>query len=124
MVSSSSTSPDRLLAAAAGVFALPQACSARVRSLRSRLPAAGRTSRLVAVHQCLLHTFEQSRLVERLAQKIDGAGVQRAISHPLVRKGGNENGGDGMAGGYQMVLQFDAAHAGHLHICNEAGGFA
>src|SRR5262245_59333699 len=98
-------------------------------SSKSLAPAAGLLaatpiSRIWAPYQRLLHTFEQLRFIERLAQKTDCSGLHRSLSSPVLWKGSNENDRRAVAVSNQVFLQLDAAHAGHLHIRNDARRFA
>jgi hypothetical protein len=96
---------------------------------QSRAPAAGLLaatpiSRIWAPYQRLLHTFEQLRFIERLAQKTDCSGLHRSVSSPVLWKGSNENDRRAVAVSNQVVLQLHTVHTGHLHIRNDAGRFA
>src|SRR5262249_13795480 len=98
-------------------------------SSKSRAPAAGLLadtpiSRIWAPYQRLLHTFEQLRFIERLAQKTDCSGLHRSLSSLVLWKGSNENDRRAVAVSNQVVLQLHTVHTGHLHIRNDAGRFA
>ena len=79
------------------------------------------TSRVLAPHERALHTFEQSRPVERLGQKADCPGSDRAFSDPIIEEGSDENRRHAVPARNQVLLQLDAAHTGHLNIRDEAG---
>src|SRR5262245_54320484 len=82
-----------------------------------------RTSRSLQPHQRPLHAFEQLRFIERLAQKTDRAALHGSLANGLMREGSNENDRHHVILSDQVFLQFEAAHAGHLHVRNDAGGF-
>ena len=92
--------------------------------LRTALISATRTSGVLPPPQRPLHAFEQSRLVERLAQKIDCSRLHRSLASPLLREGSNKNDRLAMIVSDQAFLQLEAAHAGHLHVGNDAGRLA
>ena len=63
------------------------------------------------------------RFVERLAQETDCPALHGSLANTLMREGSDENDRHAMIVSDQIFLQLDAAHAGHLHIGNDAGGF-
>src|ERR1700730_15758258 len=81
-------------------------------------------SLVLALHQSLLHTFEQSGFIEGLAQETDRPRIHCSLSNPVMRKGSNKDDRHAVIVSNQMVLQLDAGHAGHLHVGNDAGRFA
>ena len=92
-------------------------------SCRRGISSATRASRVLAPHERPLHTFEQLRFVERLAQETDCPALHGSLANALMREGSNENDWQAMIVSDQIFLQLDAAHAGHLYIRNDAGGF-
>jgi hypothetical protein len=77
-----------------------------------------------APRQSPLHTFEQPRFTERLAQKIDCPGPHDPLSKPILGECSNEDHRRPVAMSNQVLLQLNAAHAGHLHVRNETRGLA
>ena len=65
---------------------------------------------------------EQFALIEWLGQVAKHAGVQCLGPHPLIGIGCDQNGGNGLAGRDQPIMEFEPAHPRHLHICDQAGG--
>src|SRR6516164_4610259 len=60
-------------------------------------------------------------LVERLDQVTNNPVSQRALSHAVVRVSRNQNGRYGFPQSYQVAMQLEARHSGHLHVRNQAG---
>jgi hypothetical protein len=60
--------------------------------------------------------------VERLGQVASCSGSQRLRASVLIGVGRDENEWHATPLGKQVCLQLDAAHAGHLDICNHARG--
>ena len=65
-----------------------------------------------------LETLDKAVPVEGLSQVADRPGPKRLRTNPLVREGREENERHAVPLGKQVGLQLDAAHAGHLDICN------
>ena len=61
-------------------------------------------SRVLAFHQGLLHTFEQSRFIEGLAQETDCPRIHCSLSNPVMRKGSNKDDRHAVIVSNQMVL--------------------
>jgi hypothetical protein len=78
----------------------------------------------LAPHQSPFHTFEPPGIIERLAQETDCPGVHCLLSNLFLGERSNENHRRAVTPSNQALLQLDAAHAGHLHIRNEAGRVA
>jgi hypothetical protein len=70
-----------------------------------------------------IDTFDQYCPIERLAQKADRSGFQRARPDALFREGRDENYRHGATFGDQVALQLDAGHAGHLNVSDHACRF-
>src|SRR5258708_5637404 len=67
-----------------------------------------------------IQIFDQSLLVERLAQKADRPGLQHSRTRSLVRKGRHEDYRGAIALSDQTALQLDPAQSGHLHVGDHA----
>jgi hypothetical protein len=65
-----------------------------------------------------LETLDKAVLVEGLGQVTNRPGPKRLRTNPLVGEGREENERHLVPLGKQVGLQLDAAHAGHLDICN------
>jgi hypothetical protein len=65
-----------------------------------------------------LETLDKAVLVEGLSQVANRPGPKRLRTSPLVGEGREENERHVVPLGNQVGLQLDAAHAGHLDICN------
>jgi hypothetical protein len=65
-----------------------------------------------------LETLAKAVTVEGLSQVANRAGPKRLRTNPRVGKGREENERHVVSFGKQVGLQLDAAHAGHLDICN------
>ena len=65
-----------------------------------------------------LETSDKAVPVERLSQVANRPGPKRLRTNPLVGEGRDENEWHVVPLNKQMGLQLDAAHAGHLDICN------
>ena len=65
-----------------------------------------------------LKTLDKTVSVERLSQVANRPGPKRLRTNPLIGEGREENERHGASLGKQVGLQLDAAHAGHLDICN------
>ncbi len=64
--------------------------------------------------------FDQYCPIERLAQKADRSGFQRARPDALFGEGRDENHRHGATLGNQKALQLYAGHAGHLNVRDHA----
>ena len=62
--------------------------------------------------------FVMARSIERLSQVTNRPGPKRLRTNPLIGEGREENERHAVPLGKQVGLQLDAAHAGHLDICN------
>jgi hypothetical protein len=65
-----------------------------------------------------LETLDKAVTLEGFSQVANRAGPKRLRTNPLVGKGREENERHVVPLGKQVGLQLDAAHAGHLDICN------
>jgi hypothetical protein len=65
-------------------------------------------------------TVNESRFLHRLSQIADGSIPQRPSACRLIGKGRHENERGASAGRQHTTVQFDAAHARHLNICDHA----
>jgi hypothetical protein len=65
-----------------------------------------------------LETLDKAVPVEGLGQVTNRPGPKRLRTNPLIGEGREENERHAVALGKQVGLQLDAAHAGHLDICN------
>ena len=65
-----------------------------------------------------LETLDKTVPVEGLSQVTNRPGPQRLRTYPLIGEGREENERHPVTLGKQVGLQLDAAHAGHLYICN------
>ena len=65
-----------------------------------------------------LETLDKAVPVEGLGQVTDRPGPERLRTNPLIGEGREENERHAVPLGEQVRLQLDAAHAGHLNICN------
>ena len=65
-----------------------------------------------------LETLDKTVPVEGLSQVANRSGPKRLRSNSLVGEGCEENERHVVPLGKQVGLQLDAAHAGHLDICN------
>ena len=74
--------------------------------------------------QSPINTFDQSSSIEGLAEEANGSGVHRSLPDAVFREGGNEDNRRAVTLRNQIILQLDPAHAGHLHVDNEARGVA
>ena len=85
------------------------------------LTAAWRTSlpgSVVMLLQGSLETSDKAVPVEGLGQITNRPGTERLRTNPLIGEGREENERHAVTLGQQVALQLDAAHAGHLDICN------
>jgi hypothetical protein len=64
---------------------------------------------------------EQLVLAERLGEVADDAGPQGALPRRLVRIGGDQDRGDGLAGRGQPTVELGPGHPRHLHVRDHAG---
>jgi hypothetical protein len=65
-----------------------------------------------------LETLDKAVPIEGLSQVANRPGAKRLCTNPLVGEGREENERHAVPVGKQVGLQLDAAHAGHLDICN------
>jgi hypothetical protein len=65
-----------------------------------------------------LETLDKAVPVEGLGQVANRPGPKRLRTNPLVGEGREKNERHAVTLGKQVGLQLDAAHAGHLDICN------
>ena len=65
-----------------------------------------------------LKTLDKAVPVEGLRQVANRAGPKRLRTNPLIGEGREENERHAVPLSKQVGLQIDAAHAGHLDICN------
>ena len=63
-----------------------------------------------------MEAIDQAPAIERLGQETSRPGPQRFRVAALLRKGRNEDDGDGSPSGDQVILQFNPAHARHSYI--------
>src|SRR6266446_3645880 len=85
------------------------------------LTAAWKTSlpgSVVMLLQGSLETLDKAVPVEGLGQVTNRPGPERLRANPLIGEGREENERHAVPLGKQVGLQLDAAHAGHLDICN------
>ena len=93
--------------------------------VRTQIPllptAAWKTSlpgSVIMLLQGSLETLDKAVPVEGLRQVANRPGPKRLRTNPLVGEGREENERHVAPLGKQVSLQLDAAHAGHLDICN------
>ena len=72
----------------------------------------------VLLLQGSLETLDKAVPVEGLGQVTNRPGPKRLGTNPLIGEGREENERHAVPLGKQVGLQLDAAHAGHLDICN------
>jgi hypothetical protein len=65
-----------------------------------------------------LDTLDEAVPVEGLSQVANCSGPKRLRTNVLIGERGEENERHAVTLGKQVGLQLDAAHAGHLDICN------
>ena len=68
-----------------------------------------------------LDALEQVILLERLLDHVEGARLHGLNRHGHIGMAGKEDNGDGQAALAQGLLQFQAAHAGHAQVEQDAG---
>src|SRR6195256_5194430 len=73
---------------------------------------------VVMLLQGSLETLDKTVPVEGLGQVTNRPGAERLRTNPLIGEGREENERHAVPLGKQVGLQLDAAHAGHLDICN------
>src|ERR1700720_1429529 len=67
------------------------------------------------------NTREQVILAERFGEIANHAGLQCALPRPFVGKSSDKNGGNGLTGRDQAIMELNSGHPRHLHVCNHAG---
>ena len=75
------------------------------------------TPAMMSVHGSI-DAADQLRSSERLCQEANGSCLQRAGAEALFGKGRDKDKRRGVPLGAQMGQKVQAAHRGHLHICN------
>src|ERR1700720_517007 len=70
------------------------------------------------------NTREQVILAERFGEIANHAGLQCALPRPFVGKSSDKNGGNGLTGRDQAIMELNSGHPRHLHVCNHAGHVA
>ena len=71
-----------------------------------------------------MNAREQVILAEGFGEIANHAGLQRALPRPFVGKGSDKNGGSGLTGRDQSIMELKSGHPRHLHVCNQAGHVA
>ena len=71
-----------------------------------------------------MNAREQLVLAERFGEIADHAGLQSALARPFVGKSSDENGGNGLTGRNQSIVELGSGHPRHLHVCDHAGRIA
>src|SRR5580704_3672983 len=71
-----------------------------------------------------LHACDQIYLRERLGQIASDAALQRARPCSLVWIGSDQDGGNGLPGCNQPVMEVRPGHSRHLDVGDQAGGSA